>query len=71
MTFRKEDGQWKIQDQQFRNTPADPNSVYALLPPDPGAFVRGGSPWDQVAAAMDAGQATRLGWQMKVVFDEA
>lgn len=71
MLLRKEGGQWKIQDQLFRDTAADANSVYALLPPAPGAFARAGSRWDQVAPAMDAGQAARLGWQMKAVFDES
>jgi hypothetical protein len=71
MTLRREDGQWRIQDQLFRDTAADPNSVYALLPPDPGAFGRAGSPWDRVAPAMNPGQAARLEWQMKAVFDES
>jgi hypothetical protein len=71
MTLQREGGQWKIQDQLFRNTAPDANSVYALLPPDPGAFARAGSRWDQVALAMDPGQAARLGWQMKAVFDES
>ncbi len=70
MTLRREGGQWKIQDQLFRNTAPDPNSVYALLPPEPGAFANAGSRWDQVAPGMDPGQAARLGWQMKAVFDE-
>lgn len=71
MTLRKEGTQWKIQDQMWRNTAPDPNSLYALLPPAPGAFARAGSPWDQVAPALGAGQATRLGWQLKAVFDES
>jgi hypothetical protein len=71
MTLRKEDGQWKIQDQMWRNTAPDPNSVYASVPPGPGAFARGGSRWNQVAPAMDPTQAARLGWQMQAVFDES
>jgi len=71
MTLRKEDGKWKIQDQLFRDTAPDPNSVYALAPPGPGAFASAGSRWDQVAAAMDPSRAARLGWQMKAVFDES
>jgi hypothetical protein len=71
MTLRREGGQWKIQDQLWKDTAPDPNSVYALVLPDPGAFARGGSRWDQVAPAMDPGQAARLGWQMKAVFDES
>jgi hypothetical protein len=70
MWLLREGGQWKIQDQLWRDTAPDPNSVYALVPPDPGAFARAGSPWDQVPPAMDPSQAARLGWQMKAVFDE-
>jgi hypothetical protein len=71
MTLRREGGQWKIQDQMWRNTAADPNSVYALMLPEAGAFARAGSPWDQVAPGMDSSQAARNGWQMKAVFDES
>src|SRR5579871_762637 len=52
MTLVREGGQWKIQDESFRETAPDPISVYALLPPDPGAFARAGSPWDQIAPAL-------------------
>ncbi len=71
MTLRKEGGQWKVQDQLWKDTAPDPNSVYAFVPPDPGAFARAGSRWDQVASAMDPSQVARLGWQMKAVLDEA
>jgi hypothetical protein len=71
MTLRREGGQWKIQDQMWRDTAPDLNSVYALAPPDPGTFARAGSPWDQVAAGMDPSHAARQGWQMKAVFDES
>lgn len=72
MTLRREGGQWKIQDQMWRDTAPDANSVYALVPPEPGVFARAGSPWDQVASSgMDPSQAVRQGWQMKAVFDES
>jgi hypothetical protein len=71
MTLRREGGQWKIQDQFWRNTAPNPNSVYAFVLPGPGAFRRAGSPWDQVALAMDPKQVAGLGFQMKAVFDEA
>jgi hypothetical protein len=71
MTLRREGGQWKIQDQLWKDTAPDPNSVYALVPADPGAFARAGSRWDQVAPAMNPSWAARLGWQMKAVFDES
>ncbi len=71
MTLRREGGQWKIQDQLWKDSAPDPNSVYALVLPDPGAFARAGSRWDQVAPAMDRSQAARLGWQLKAIFDES
>ena len=42
MTLRREGGQWKIQDQMWRDTAPDANSVYALVPPEPGVFARAG-----------------------------
>ncbi len=71
MTLRREGGQWKIRDQALRNTVPDPNSVYALVPPGPGAFARAGTPWDQIAPAMESSKAASLGWQMKAAFDES
>jgi hypothetical protein len=71
MPLRREDGKWKIEDLLFRNTAPDANSVYAIVPPEPGTFARAGSPWDQVAPAMEPDEAARLRWQMKAVFDEA
>ncbi|HEY3939998.1 MAG TPA: nuclear transport factor 2 family protein [Bryobacteraceae bacterium] len=71
MTLQRQGGQWKIQEQVWGDTAPDPNSVYALAPPDPGAFARAGSRWDHVAPAMDPSQAARLGWQVKAVFDES
>ena len=68
--FRKEGGQWKIQDELWKDRAPNPNSVYALVPPDPGAFARAGSPWDQVPPGSDPTNAARQGWQMKAVFDE-
>jgi hypothetical protein len=71
MMLRQQNGQWKIQDAAFRDTAPNPNSVYALLPPDPGSFARAGSPWDQVPPGMDPKRAAREGWQMKGVVDES
>jgi hypothetical protein len=71
MTLRREGSEWRIQDQLFRNTAPNPNSVYALLRPGPGAFTRAGSPWDQVAPAMDSSHVARFGFQLKAVFDES
>jgi len=69
--LQRENGPWKIHDEIWRNTAPDANSVYALLPPDQGAFARAGSPWDQVAAGLSSSEEARLGWQMKAIFDES
>ena len=71
MKLRKEGNEWKIQDEAMRDTAPNPNSVYALLPPAPGAFGRAGSPWDRIAAAFDPSRAAREGWQMQAAFDES
>jgi len=71
LTLRREGGQWKIQDLLSRDTAPDPNSVYALAPPGPGAFARAGSRWDEVQSEQDPRDVARLGWQMKAVFDES
>jgi hypothetical protein len=71
MTLHKEDGEWKIRNQVWRQSAADANSVYALLPPEGGAFPRAGSPWDKVAPGLAPKEADRLGWQLRAVFDES
>src|SRR5579872_952109 len=50
--FVLENAQWKILDTTFSNVPIDPASLYALIPPADGAFVRAGSPWDRVQTAI-------------------
>ena len=42
MTFRREDGQWKLQDQVWRNTAPDPNSVYSIGASRPRSVFAGG-----------------------------
>lgn len=71
LSLRKEGGRWRISDLAWREKAADPNSVYALVPPPDGAFSRAGSPWDQIAPAMPPTTAAQLGWQMRSVFDES
>jgi hypothetical protein len=71
MTLRKEGGQWKIQNQIWSETPPPATSVYALVPPEPGAFARAGAPWNQVPQATYTSPKFHEGWEMKAVFDEA
>lgn len=69
--LQRENGTWKIHDEIWGDTAPDPNSVYALVPPDPGAFGRAGSPWNQVAPGLNPSEASRQGWQIKAAFDES
>jgi len=71
LTLRKESGRWKIDEYALRDSAPDTDSVYALAPPESGSFLHAGSPWDQIAPGVEASQAARLGWQMRVVFDES
>jgi len=71
LRFIKEDGRWKIKDQDFNNEPYHPDSVYAMLPPAAGAFERAGSPWQNIAPALDPAEAARHGWQVRATYDES
>jgi hypothetical protein len=53
--FTKEDDEWRLSREQWSDKPFDPFVLYALLPPQGGAFVRAGSPWKRIRyAAVDA-----------------
>jgi len=69
--FVKEDGRWKIKDQFWSDKAFHPDSVYALIPPAPGAFERAGSPWQSVAAAFETADAAKRGWQVRATYDES
>jgi len=71
MRFVKEDGRWKIRDQVGSDRAFHPDSVYAMVPPPAGAFVRSGAVWQKVAGAFDVAEAARRGWQVRAIFDEA
>jgi hypothetical protein len=71
MIFIREDGRWKIKERGFRNTAPDPAMVYGMLPPENGAFMHAGSPWPSVALALNGGEATKRGWQMRTVHDDS
>jgi hypothetical protein len=71
LRFVKEDGNWKIKDLAGNDKPYPPESVYAMLPPPAGAFERAGSPWQNVAPALDKATAIRQGWQLRATFDES
>lgn len=65
----REDGRWKIRDFAFSDRAYPAESVYAMVPPPPGAFARAGEPWAKVAPALDAATAARQGWQLRAVRD--
>jgi hypothetical protein len=71
LRFVREDGRWKIRDFAFSDTAYPPDSVYAMIPPPPGAFARAGEPWAKVALALNAASAARQGWQLRAVSDES
>jgi hypothetical protein len=69
--FVKEDGRWKINDFAFSDKAYPPESVYAMVPPVPGAFERAGAPWQNVAPALDNANAAKQGWQVRATYDES
>jgi hypothetical protein len=71
MCFVREDGGWKISDFAFSDKPYSAESVYAVIPPPPGAFERAGSPWQSVPPALDKASAARQGWQLRAASDES
>jgi len=71
MRLVKEDGRWKIRDQVFSDKAYPADSVYALVPPAAGAFERAGTPWRNVAPALEAAAAARQGWQVRATYDES
>ncbi len=71
LRFVKEDGRWKIKDQVSNNKAYYPDSVYAMIPPAAGAFERAGAPWQKVATAFDAAEASKRGWQVRATYDES
>lgn len=69
-----EDNQWKITAEAFSETPVDPISVWALLPPEDGSFSRARSPWSNIAYAGLNTKAFRpadLPWKMQATADES
>ena len=71
MRFVKEDERWKIKDFVFSDKAYPAASVYAMIPPRPGAFERAGAPWQQAAAAFDKADAAKQGWQVRATYDES
>ena len=49
--FRLVGNDWKISGEVWDQSPIDPASAYALLPPDDGAFARAGSAWEKIPYA--------------------
>ena len=71
MRYVKQDGQWKIKEFAASDKPYPAGSVYAMIPPPPGAFQRAGEPWQNVTPALDKAGATRQGWQLRTAYDES
>jgi hypothetical protein len=71
MRFVRQDERWKIKDQIFSEQAYHGDSVYAMVPPPPGAFARAGSQWQSVASAFDQATAAKRGWQVRAAYDES
>jgi hypothetical protein len=71
LRYVKQDSQWKIKDFAFSDKAYPADSVYAMIPPPAGAFERAGSPWQNVAPALNNADAARQGWQLRATFDES
>jgi hypothetical protein len=71
MRLVKEDGRWKIQAQKWGDRAFHADSVYAMIPPAPGAFARAGAPWQNVAPAFDKADAAKQGWQVRATYDDS
>jgi len=71
MRLVKEDGRWKIKGQVFSEQAYPAESVYAMIPPAPGAFARAGAPWQNVAPGFDKADAAKRGWQVRAAYDES
>ncbi|HLX42237.1 MAG TPA: nuclear transport factor 2 family protein [Bryobacteraceae bacterium] len=76
VTFRlvRENGAWKIADQLWSDPAPDPVSIYAIVPPESGAFLRAGSPWQGVAPAVPNTKYFRpeqIRWKLQATFDES
>jgi hypothetical protein len=71
LRYVREGGQWKIKDFASSDKPYPIESVFAMLPPPPGAFERAGEPWQNVPHALDKASAERQGWQLRTTYDES
>lgn len=74
MRFILEDGAWKIAVESHSETPIDPLTLYAAVPPDDGAFGRAGSPWGKIAYATANTKFFKkedLPWKMQATLDES
>jgi hypothetical protein len=67
----REDGGWKIDGFAFSDKPYPAASVYAMIPPPPGAFERAGEPWQNIAPALTKQAAAAQGWQLRAAFDDS
>src|SRR5271155_4331411 len=70
----REGSAWKIAEEMGNDPAPDPDSIYALLPPENGAFSRAGSRWEGIARAVGNTKyftAEQLRWKLQGVFDES
>ncbi|HZP59910.1 MAG TPA: hypothetical protein VFB27_06255 [Opitutaceae bacterium] len=71
--FSRENGAWKISEEDWSDSPIDPSTLDVLLPPADGAFGRAHSPWTGIATAEGNTRFFKpeeLTWKMQAVQDE-
>ena len=71
LRFVREDGRWKIRDFASSDTAYPAESVYAMVPPPPGAFARAAEPWQNVSPGLDRADAATHGFQVRAIYDES
>jgi hypothetical protein len=72
--FVRENGAWKVDEEAFSNTPIDPRSLFAVVPPGNGSFAKSGSPWERVPYARVNTQwykLEQLDWKLQAVEDSS
>jgi hypothetical protein len=71
--YAKENGGWKIADDLIDPSPMDPSVLYAAVPPEDGAFVRAGAPWNTLPSSQINPKypAAQILWAFRAVRDES
>jgi hypothetical protein len=72
--FVLEDGEWKVDREQWSEKPIDSFVLYALLQPADGVFIREGAPWKSIPFASSNPDVVRkedVVWKVQATTDES